>query len=51
MVDFSMEEAEEDLSGLNPNSHLLPLSARTNEGLDTWIQWVEDAYKKCAQQN
>ena len=50
MVDFRVEEAIEDLRGLNPNSKLISLSARTDEGMDEWIQWIEDAYQKCTTQ-
>jgi hydrogenase nickel incorporation protein HypB len=45
-----IEEAIEDLRGLNPNSKLISLSARTDEGMDEWIQWIEDAYQKCTTQ-
>ena len=50
MVDFNVDEAVEDLKGLNPNSHLIPVSARTEEGMDKWIQWVEAAFVKCSEQ-
>ena len=50
MVDFSVLEAVEDLNGLNPNSRLISLSAKTEEGMSEWIQWIEEAYQKCAVQ-
>jgi hydrogenase nickel incorporation protein HypB len=46
-LDFSVEEAIMDLKGLNPDSNLLSLSARTGEGFNTWIDWIEGAFKKC----
>lgn len=50
MVDFDVAEAIDDLKGLNPNSHLIQVSARTEAGMEQWIQWVENAYKKCLEQ-
>ncbi|MDP4083550.1 MAG: hydrogenase nickel incorporation protein HypB [Bacillota bacterium] len=49
-LDFSVEEARKDLSEINPQSELLPLSARTREGLHEWFSWIEGAYLKCVQQ-
>ncbi|NWQ42183.1 hydrogenase nickel incorporation protein HypB [Bacillus sp. EB106-08-02-XG196] len=46
-LDFSVEEARRDLSEINPNSSLLPLSARTKEGLHEWFSWIEGAYERC----
>ncbi|MGZ4160298.1 MAG: hydrogenase nickel incorporation protein HypB [Neobacillus sp.] len=48
-LDFNVEEARKDLSQINPLSTLLPLSARTQEGLHEWFSWVEGACKKCLQ--
>lgn len=49
-LDFSVEEARKDLSEINPESNLLPLSARTQEGLYEWFSWIEGAYTKWIQQ-
>ncbi|WHY75768.1 hydrogenase nickel incorporation protein HypB [Neobacillus sp. WH10] len=49
-LDFSVEEARKDLSEINPESNLLPLSARTQEGLYEWFSWIEGAYAKWIQQ-
>lgn len=49
-VDFSVEEARKDLSEINPASTLIPLSARTQEGLHEWFSWIEGAYERCLQQ-
>ncbi|MEH7354419.1 hydrogenase nickel incorporation protein HypB [Neobacillus drentensis] len=49
-LDFSVEEARKDLSEINPESNLLPLSARTQEGLYEWFSWIEGAYSKWIQQ-
>ncbi len=49
-LDFSVEEARRDLSEINPESTLISLSARTQEGLHEWLSWIEGAYTKCVQQ-
>lgn len=47
-LDFDVEQAVEDLRGINPESGLIPLSARTNEGMEQWLQWIEQAYQAMA---
>ena len=49
-LDFSVEEALEDLKGINPESSLIQLSARTKEGLQDWFHWIDEAYEKCTSQ-
>lgn len=44
-LDFDVEQAAADLRGINPESSLIPLSARTNEGMERWLQWIEQAYQ------
>ncbi len=46
-LDFNVAEARKDLSEINPESELIPLSARTKEGLHEWFSWIEGAYAKC----
>jgi hydrogenase nickel incorporation protein HypB len=46
-LDFSIDEAIKDLSEINPCSRIIPLSARTTEGLCGWFSWVEGAYRQC----
>jgi hydrogenase nickel incorporation protein HypB len=48
-LDFNVEEARRDLSEINPQSSLLPVSARTQEGLHEWFSWIEGAYERCVQ--
>ncbi|MDF2947066.1 MAG: hydrogenase accessory protein HypB [Bacillales bacterium] len=50
-LDFNVEEAISDLNGLNPESKLLTISARTGEGFNSWIQWIEGAFEQCKQPN
>ncbi|WP_028552961.1 hydrogenase nickel incorporation protein HypB [Paenibacillus sp. UNC451MF] len=44
-LDFSIEEAVRDLKAIQPNSALLPLSARTSEGMESWFGWIDNAYQ------
>lgn len=44
-VDFDVDVALEDLKGINPDSTLLKVSARTEEGLEEWLSWIRKAYK------
>ncbi|MCP8970363.1 hydrogenase nickel incorporation protein HypB [Ectobacillus ponti] len=45
-LDFSVGEARQDLQAINPQSELYALSARTNEGMELWYRWIEQAYKR-----
>ncbi len=49
-LEFSIEQAIEDLKVINPESRLIPLSAKTNEGMEEWLQWVRSVYQKCSKQ-
>lgn len=49
-LDFDVDMAIEDLKGINPASTLFQVSARTQEGLDSWYSWIEEAYKACLKQ-
>jgi hydrogenase nickel incorporation protein HypB len=41
--DFKLEDFPGIISGLNPSARILPVSAKTGEGMDEWIAWVEAA--------
>ncbi len=43
--DFDMEAAKERILRLNPDAVILPVSARTGEGMDAVCDWVRDAVK------
>jgi hydrogenase nickel incorporation protein HypB len=49
-LDFDMEQAKEDLKGINPQSLLIPLSAKTNEGMDQWFHWIREGIARCKNQ-
>lgn len=46
-LDFSVEQAIEDLKGINPDSSIMKVSAKTDEGINQWIDWIRSAYKGC----
>jgi hydrogenase nickel incorporation protein HypB len=39
--DFKLDAFPEIISGLNPSARVLPVSAKTGEGMDGWISWIE----------
>lgn len=43
-LDFDVDAAIEDLKGINPDSRLIKVSSRTDEGLDEWYTWIKQAY-------
>ena len=49
-LDFDVDMAIEDLKGINPQSDLLQLSARTQQGMNDWYSWIEKAYVACLKQ-
>ncbi len=38
--DFDIEAVRERVKKLNPNATVIPISARTGEGLEEWAQWL-----------
>lgn len=38
--DFSIEKATERIHKLNPNAKVIPISAKKDEGLEPWIEWL-----------
>lgn len=38
--DFSLENCEEYVRRLNPEMKIIPISARTGEGIDEWAEWL-----------
>jgi hydrogenase nickel incorporation protein HypB len=41
--DFDISTFPEIIKGLNPSAAVLPVSAKTGEGLEEWFSWVEQA--------
>ncbi len=42
-LDFDMEQAIANVRRVNRTCGILPVSARTGEGLDAWISWLDEA--------
>jgi hydrogenase nickel incorporation protein HypB len=40
-VDFDLAEARRLIRGLNPDAPVFELSARTGEGMDRWLSWLQ----------
>lgn len=46
-LEFDLDEAVNDLAGINPHSRILPVSAKTKDGLGEWYTWIEEAVTIC----
>ena len=47
--DFSIEKCTERAKKLNPNIKIIPISARTGEGMDEWCNWIRESVKEWKQ--
>jgi len=45
-VDFNMDKARADVLKLNKDIKIFPVSAKTGEGMDRWLNWLGDLTKK-----
>ena len=48
--DFDMDAVRDRVKKLNPNARVIPICARTGEGLDEWAAWLRDevrAWRGC----
>ncbi|GAA0706728.1 hydrogenase nickel incorporation protein HypB [Paraclostridium ghonii] len=43
--DFNMEELKTHVKKLNPNIKIIPISARTGEGIGEWVDWIRTEVK------
>ncbi|WP_346914567.1 hydrogenase nickel incorporation protein HypB [Clostridium sp.] len=43
--DFNLEVVKEQVKKLNPNIKVIPISARTGEGIDEWANWIRSEMK------
>lgn len=39
--DFDVERCKERVKNINPNIDVIPISAKTGEGIDKWIKWLD----------
>ncbi|MCR5451366.1 MAG: hydrogenase nickel incorporation protein HypB [Lachnospiraceae bacterium] len=44
--DFDMEKCKEYIAMRNPNAKIIPICAKTGEGIDEWANWLRDEVKK-----
>jgi hydrogenase nickel incorporation protein HypB len=44
--DFNLERCTKYARELNPAIEVFPLSAKTGEGMDAWLQWLEEALEE-----
>jgi len=44
-MDFELAEFRRLVQGLNPRAPVIPLSARTGEGMEAWLEWLKTAVK------
>lgn len=44
--DFSLERVKEYIHRLNPEAVILPVSAKTGEGMDAWVDWLKSEVSK-----
>ncbi len=40
--DFRLDTFPEIITGLNPSARVIPVSAKTGEGLDRWFAWIKE---------
>ncbi len=43
--DFDMDKCREYIRMRNPNAQVIPISARTGEGMDAWFDWLRTEVK------
>ncbi len=43
--DFNLEALKERVTKLNPNIKIIPISAKTGEGIDEWTNWLRTEIK------
>lgn len=43
--DFDLKACEERVKKLNPNIKVIPISAKTGEGIDEWADWIKTQVK------
>ncbi len=43
--DFNLEKCVERVRHLNPDITIIPVSAKTGEGMEQWTNWIEEQYR------
>ena len=49
--DFDLEECKKRVLKLNPDMKIIPISARTGEGMDDWIDWLKEETRSWNESN
>ncbi len=44
--DFDLEACKKYVTRLNPNIRIIPISARTGEGIEEWADWLRDSVRE-----
>ncbi|WP_419093873.1 hydrogenase nickel incorporation protein HypB, partial [[Clostridium] scindens] len=44
--DFDMEACRKNILMRNPNARIIPICARTGEGMEEWTDWLRDQVKE-----
>lgn len=44
--DFDMEKCKKNILMRNPNAKIIPISARTGEGVEEWAEWLRSEVKE-----
>ncbi|MBB6623330.1 hydrogenase nickel incorporation protein HypB [Clostridium gasigenes] len=47
--DFDLDAVKERVKKLNPNIKVIPISAKTGEGIDEWADWIRTEVKNWSQ--
>lgn len=45
VFDFDIEAVKERVKKLNPNIKVIPISAKTGEGIEEWVNWIRTEVK------
>lgn len=45
IFDFDFDAVKESVKKLNPNIKVIPISAKTGEGIDEWAEWLRNEVK------
>lgn len=44
--DFNFDKFKERIKKINPNIKVIPISAKTGEGIDEWVEWIRTEVKE-----
>jgi hydrogenase nickel incorporation protein HypB len=48
-VDFNIEKAKKTILTFNPGIKFFEISAKTGEGIDNWVSWITEEYRKISE--